>query len=303
MFDGEAFGKEIVGIVRGYLEKEVAPVLERIEAVEKRLSELPAPKDGADGKDADPEEVADIVSNRLASEIDELREIVTAPRMSDDEIKGMIAEAVETIPQPKDGADGKDADMAEVKAMIDEVVAALPAPEKGEPGEKGEKGDPGSDGKDGKDGADGLNGKDGRDGLDVKEMFRADGGRLVAVMTDGTTRDLGVYVGKDGEPGKPGADGKDGADGVGFDEMDLVETEQGVMLRFVRDEVTKDWRVPIVRDCGVYKAGTTYRKGDGVTWAGSFWIAQEETTEKPDTGKGWRLAVKKGRDGKSEKAK
>ena len=38
--------------------------------------------------------------------------------------------------------------------------------------------------------------------------------------------------------------------------------------------------------------------GDGTTWGGSFWIAQGETGEKPDTGKGWRLAVKKGRDGR-----
>jgi hypothetical protein len=61
----------------------------------------------------------------------------------------------------------------------------------------------------------------------------------------------------------------------------------------------RQYRLPIVRDLGVWREGT-YRKGDGVTWGGSFWIAQDETTDKPDGpgGKGWRLAVKKGRDGK-----
>ena len=59
-----------------------------------------------------------------------------------------------------------------------------------------------------------------------------------------------------------------------------------------------EFSLPVVLDKGVYKAGEGYQAGDGVTWAGSFWIAQEDTTEKPDGGKGWRLAVKRGRDGK-----
>jgi integrin beta 3 len=56
---------------------------------------------------------------------------------------------------------------------------------------------------------------------------------------------------------------------------------------------------PVVLDRGVYKTGQTYQAGDGVTWAGSFWIAQRETSEKPGEGPtGWRLAVKAGREGK-----
>jgi hypothetical protein len=57
-----------------------------------------------------------------------------------------------------------------------------------------------------------------------------------------------------------------------------------------------------VIDRGVFKDGTEYDKGDGVTWGGSFWIAQRDTQSKPDAGNGdWRLAVKKGRDGKDAK--
>lgn len=45
------------------------------------------------------------------------------------------------------------------------------------------------------------------------------------------------------------------------------------------------------------RQGVKYLEGDGVTWGGSFWIAQKDTATKPDGGE-WRLAVKKGRDGK-----
>lgn len=91
------------------------------------------------------------------------------------------------------------------------------------------------------------------------------------------------------EPGPPG---------LGFDDFEMVETDIGVMLRFARGETVKEYRLPVVRDCGIWREGNTYRKGDGVTWGGSFWICQEETSDKPDGSKGWRLAVKKGRDGK-----
>ena len=46
----------------------------------------------------------------------------------------------------------------------------------------------------------------------------------------------------------------------------------------------------------------TYVRGDAVTWGGSLWIAQKETSAKPDSPEsGFRLAVKKGRDGKDAK--
>lgn len=96
----------------------------------------------------------------------------------------------------------------------------------------------------------------------------------------------------------PGPAGKPGRDGFGFDDMEMVETEKGVFLRFTKGEAVKEFRLPIVTDRGVYKEAIDYRKGDGVTYGGSFWIAQGDTHEKPDSGKGWRLAVKKGRDGK-----
>lgn|GEM_PF-5586328 len=52
-------------------------------------------------------------------------------------------------------------------------------------------------------------------------------------------------------------------------------------------------------DRGAFRDGQTYELGDGVSHAGSYWLAQTATTERPGEGsKDWRLAVKKGRDGK-----
>ena len=56
---------------------------------------------------------------------------------------------------------------------------------------------------------------------------------------------------------------------------------------------------PTFRDAGVWTEALVYRAGEGVSFGGSFWISQTDSnTSKPGTGKHWRLAVKKGRDGK-----
>ena len=140
------------------------------------------------------------------------------------------------------------------------------------------------------------------------DLLRAEGGRLVAVMSDGRTKDLGVFVGKDGADGRDGRDGQDGApgrDGFGFDDLSFEQTgERSAILRFVRGEDVKEFplSLPGFVDCGVWKDGNTYQRGDGVTYAGSFWIAGDGAEGRPDAAKGWRLAVKKGRDGKDGEA-
>lgn len=148
----------------------------------------------------------------------------------------------------------------------------------------------------------GKNGEDGNpgiDGLGVKGLFRGEGGVLVATMSDGTVKELGQFVGKDGENGKPG---KDGTDGVGFDDLSVgYDGEKTVTLSFSKGDQIKEFSfvLPVVIDRGVFTEGKEYQPGDGVTWAGSFWIAQNNTSDKPDSYiKSWRLAVKKGRDGK-----
>lgn len=104
--------------------------------------------------------------------------------------------------------------------------------------------------------------------------------------------------------GEKGDKGEDGADGLGFSDLQVIhDGERGFTFRFARGQQVKEFpfMLPLVLDRGVFKDGTAYAKGDAVTWAGSLWIAQKETETKPDGGDGWRLAVKRGRDGKDAK--
>ena len=251
MINAEAFGQELAGIVKSA----TAPILTRLEALEKRLDALPTPKDG---KDADPEAVAETVMEQLEKQLAQIRADFAALE----------------IPEPPE--------LPDIPAMVDEAVKALPAPKDGEPGKDGEKG---------------PQGEPGRDGLDVKDMFRADGGRLVAVMSDGSTKDLGVFVGKDGADGKDGVAGADGKDGLGFEDMDFEEKDGRLYAVFRRGDVVKEARLPGLTYHGVWKSGD-YLKGDSVTYGACQWVALEDTSDKPGEGKGWQLAVRKGRDGK-----
>lgn len=67
-------------------------------------------------------------------------------------------------------------------------------------------------------------------------------------------------------------------------------------------ESSRTIKTSCVIDRGVWREGS-FEKGDGVTYSGSFFIAQRETvsTEKPGQSDGWRLAVKRGRDGQDGK--
>lgn len=173
-----------------------------------------------------------------------------------------------------------------------EALESRPLPEKGEKGEPGERGEPGPS------------------GVSIRDGFRQEGGVLILTLSDGTTRDLGTFVGKDGRDGKDGADGppgepgKDGKDGYSLADFDANVSEDGrtIEMAFADDTqkfvVEMKFPVPIYR--GVFKEGEEYEAGDMATWGGSLWHCKEPTTEKPDAGP-WQLAVKKGRDGKDAK--
>jgi collagen type III alpha len=224
-----------------------------------------------------------------------------------------------------------------VTAATDPLVKRIEALENRPSPERGEKGDMGDPGR---------AGEQGRDGVGLAGALIDRSGVLVLTLTDGTTRELGVVVGKDGEtgppgergeqgergetgePGNPGADGRDGGpgekgmdgrdgadgkdgtpgrDGFNLEDFDIEAGEDGrtVTMKFQQGETRHSYElvfpVTIYRD--VFKAGETYQPGDAVTWGGSLWIAQQETKAKPDgPDSGWRLAVKKGRDGKDAKA-
>ena len=237
------------------------------------------------------------------------REAVAVKAAVRDEVARLWAEA-----PPRDGKDGA--------AGRDGKDGAPGLDGKdGAPGRDGKDGAPGLNGKDGasgvdgKDGAAGLNGKDGRDGIGVAGAVVTRQGTVVITLSDGQTKDIGHVVAdpadvarfiteqlatwprpQDGAPGPPGRDGT-------LEDL-RIEYDGKRTLSFYRkdDTLLKEivWAVPL--DEGVWQPGVLYAKGAGVTWGGSFWIAQEATRAKPgESGlesRAWRLAVKRGTDGK-----
>lgn len=153
-----------------------------------------------------------------------------------------------------------------------------PAGPRGEPGPPGEPGVPGAVGPAGEKGLDGTDGRDGQPG--VPGVAGRDGA-----------------VGERGQNGQDGAPGRDGTlEGA---RLEQVDERTWRLLRADGTPLSGVHTTPAVLDRGVYQAGRTYAKGDGVTFGGSFWIAQDATSEKPGDGATkWRLAVKAGRAGK-----
>lgn len=208
------------------------------------------------------------------------------------------------LPQPlkgdpgqdgRDGIDGKSVTLEDVAPMIAEAVAkavaTIPTP---------------TNGTDGKDGVDGRDGRDGADGtsVSVEDVERMVEGKVAGWALDFERRAQGVLERAVDRIPKPadGKDGCDGVDGLGFDDLSIEhDGERRISLKFSRGDICKAFAVdlPVVLDRGVYKPDGEYQKGDAVTWGGSLWIAQKDApADKPGLGDGWRLAVKKGRDGR-----
>jgi hypothetical protein len=323
MFDGKQFGEDMVAIVRSYVDRVTAPLVaenaalaKRIEELEKRplptaptssdaifveiaaskqfearvaeisgpvvleaVSALPTPKDGEDGKSVDPETVREMVAEAVAA--------IPAPKDGKDaesyapdpeEVKAMLAEIAEPILKAIPVVqDGKSVSADDVRPMIEglvkEAVDAIPFPKDGQPG------------------------KDGADGAGIADLIIDRTGSLIATFTDGRMKALGTVVGKDGEPGERGADG------FSLDDFDVEAGEDGrtVNMVFQKGERRQVYELvfPVMIYRDVFKEGEEYSAGDAVTWGGSVWVAQRGTSAKPDgPDSGWKLAVKRGRDGK-----
>lgn len=274
----------------------------------KAAAMIPAPVNGKDGADA----VVDVAA--IAAEAARL-----VPRP---DVASLVENAVKAIPMPKDGEngrDGRDVDAALletiVSATVERVLATWEKPKDGAsltpadlaPLIKAEVA------------AATASLRSGADGVGITGALIDQDGCLQLTKSDGTTQVCGRVVGAPGRDAdmeslrkhitdeialiptpRDGKDGAPGADGLGFDDMDaVIDDEKGLVFRWSRGDRVKEQAVPVVLDHGVYKPGVLYRKGAAVTAQGSLWIAQADTRERPGDGStSWRLAVKKGRDGK-----
>src|SRR5690606_21381646 len=118
-----------------------------------------------------------------------------------------------------------------VELRVKEEVSKLPPPKDGKDGEAGEKGEPGPQG---------TTGDPGRDGAGIQDLLIDRDGNLVATMTDGRTKSLGIGIGKDGAPGRDGKDGADFSD-VPFD----YDGARTLTSRGKGGEITKRLPIPI----------------------------------------------------------
>lgn len=324
MFDGEAFGAEIVAAVKAHVERMTAPLLDRVATLERQLAErepspapeavqlmiaeavaaipapeavltddllatvgdrareaaaeagrtaaedaiaaLPTPKDGIDGKDADPELIREMVAAAVA-ELPPARDGLDGKDADPDAMDLMLAQAVARLPVPKDGASVTVDDVAPMIAeAVEKAVADIPAA---------------------------------KDGVGLAGAVIGRDGNLIVTLTDGQTRDLGPVVGRDGADAK-GEPGRDALQLTSFD-TELSEDGRVLTLSLENDEekITHRLQLPTMIYRGVFKAGQTYLQGDTVTWGGSLWHCDAETIDKPGAPDApWRLAAKRGSDGK-----
>lgn len=223
--------------------------------------------------------------------------------------------------------------IGESVAGLEAKMAAIPAGPRGEDGiagadgKDGADGSNGNDGAPGKDGADGMVGKDGapgrdgdagrdgRDGVPGKDALQID---IVESLDNERRYQRGTFAKHRGgiirafRQTDPMTDSLETAgwsvvvDGIA--EVVIQQAEDmrtfGFAIRRTSgiDEITT-FAVPAMIDRGVYREGTQYLRGDSATWDGSIWTAQvdvEAAADRPLAPE-WRLAVKRGRDGKDAK--
>lgn len=276
--------------------EDVRPMVES--AVEKAVAAIPKP---ADGKDADEGAIADDVFERLVGHLPVPKDGRDGKDYDPEVMRAEIQRAVEALPRPKDGEHGKDADPAVIRAEVERAVAAIPKP---------------VDGRDGKDADQAMihaeiqravsaipRPQDGKSVTveDVMPMFEGQLAKWQLEFERRASDTLTRAIESMPKP-KDGRDGVDGKDGFGFEEIYLEhDGEREAKIVFERGDRRKEFpfKTPALIDRGIYKPENKYLRGDGVTYGGSFFIAQcDYPKTKPGEAGDWRLAVKRGRDGK-----
>jgi hypothetical protein len=239
-----------------------------------------------------------------------------------------LVKAIDRMPPPKEGARGADGEKGVAgkdgvgidKLVVDEksvefiltdgssATVELPQGPQGEPGrngtagERGEKGDTPT--------------AEEVESIIAKLMPQMIEKRLSEVVekaienaTPSIIARTAILVppGRDGQPGRPGTPGEDGRDGINGTDGEIIigiHTEQRsareyeFVIKTSAGEHRAPVSVPAILDAGVHRTGQSYAKGDGVTHGGNFWIAQRDNNDIPGKSDAWRLAVRKGRDGK-----
>jgi hypothetical protein len=310
--------------------EDILPLLDQL--AEEKIKKIPVPKDGENGKDADPEFIQQCVAQAVAA-IPLAQKGEDGKSISIDDILPLLdqlaEEKIKKMPVPKDGEHGKDADPEFIQQCIEDAVAKLPAAQKGEDGKS----------------------------VTVEEItllldqlvtekiitlpmrdFPVE--RVQRAVDEAVASALAsVSLPKDGAPGRDAThlDILPAIDPQKSYARGIYSTHRGGLWRsFETTEKMKGWEcivegiadiqfeknsdrqftlqvvrssgcieknimaLPVMIYRGVYCEGE-YEAGDTVTWAGSLWHCNETTCDKPGEGGCWTLCAKKGRDGKDGK--
>ena len=305
MSNMKSIGEALVAHVRQYITEQVEKLTQRADAHSRRIEQL----------------------FDKATDLEERIAAIPSGAQGEKGLPGDRGEKGEHGRDGKDGRDGLVGQMGERGLQGERGERGEPGPAgaagpQGPPGPAGEKG---MDGRAGIDGADGERGPAGEKGMDGRSVTLEDIQPLLESVIARAQLEIErraqdviqraidrIPMPKDGLPGKDGRDGMDGQKGLdgkdGRDAFDLADLfiehdgERTFTVGFRRGEevVSKTITVPALIDRGVYGIGKAYEKGDGVTYGGDFWIATRDAPqgEKPGSSDAWRLAVRKGRDGR-----
>lgn len=232
------------------------------------IANIPPPKAGEPGENGKSVEIADVlpVLNQLvATKFAELPPPDVAPI-----VDAAVAKAVAEIPRPQDGASVSVEDvLPQINAEIARKFAELPPPK---------------------------NGKNGLDALDIM---------ILPAIDFAKSYPRGAFATHNGGLWKSHSqtEGERGWDCIvrGVGDVALEQRNERNFVLVYTDTVgnKKEFhlQVPTMVYRNIWREGTTYERGDTVTWGGSMWHCNKETDVKPGEGQdAWTLATKKGRD-------
>ncbi|HCF5688186.1 TPA: hypothetical protein NIH14_001866 [Pseudomonas aeruginosa] len=238
-----------------------------MEALKEHLSELvkaiPAP---SDGQSVTVEDVAPLIREEVAKAVAEVPPAKDGESVTVDEVRPILADlvgkAVADLPPP---APGKDADMEALRAHLGDLVKGIQLPT-----------------------------------VPTIDEVAATFERRFSDLTLSWERQARETFDKaaDRMPIP-----KDGRDALPLECFDLALGEDGrtvtVKMQAGETLIEKSVKIASVMDRGVYSSEGSYEKGDGTTYGGCYWIAQKDAPGgAPGASPDWRMAVKKGRDGK-----
>lgn len=233
------------------------------DALFKALGELKQPEDG---KSVTVEDVAPLIREEVAKAVSELPPAKDGESVTAEDVRPLLVELVESAVKALPPAEpGKDADMDALRAHLGELVKDIQLP-----------------------------------AVPTVDEVAATFERRFSDLTLSWERQARDTFDKAADRMPVPKDGRDALALESFD-MSIAEDGRTVTVKLQAGEtlIEKSVKIPAVIDRGVYSSEGSYEKGDGTTYGGCYWIAQKDAPEGvPGGSTDWRMAVKKGRDGK-----